>query len=151
MEEKQSAMAEYAGFWIRLAAYLIDGIILWLIGLFTDFYLGQIFKMTGATDLEARVTLNLTAWLMNIAYLVGFWVWRGQTPGKILLGVKIVRTDGSPLSVKRALLRYLGYIVSAITLLIGFLWVAFDAKKQGLHDKIADTCVIQLPPKRAES
>lgn len=147
MEEKQIATREYAGFWIRLTAYLIDGIILWLIGLITDYVSWQIFRLSEASDITVRVALTSVAWLINIAYFVGFWTWRGQTPGKILLGVRVVGTDGSPLSIRRAFLRYLGYIVSGIMLLIGFLWIAFDSRKQGIHDKIADTYVVRLPPK----
>lgn len=87
----------------------------------------------------------LILWLITIAYILGFWVWRGQTPGKMLAGIKIIRTDSSPLDWPHAILRYLGYLVSTVTLLIGFIWIAFDHKKQGLHDKIADTYVVKLP------
>ncbi len=82
---------------------------------------------------------------ISIAYLLGFWIWRGQTPGKMAVGVKIIRTDSSPVKWQCALCRFLGYIVSVTTLFIGFVWVAFDSRKQGLHDRIADTYVVKLP------
>jgi uncharacterized RDD family membrane protein YckC len=88
---------------------------------------------------------NLVSTLITIAYYVVFWTWRGQTPGKMAAGVKVIRTDGSNITLGYALLRYLGYIVSGIMLGIGFLWIAFDPRKQGIHDKIADTYVVKVP------
>jgi uncharacterized RDD family membrane protein YckC len=76
---------------------------------------------------------------------MGFLGWRGQTPGKMIVGIKVLRTDKKPLTLRDSALRYCGYLVSVISLFVGFIWVAFDKKKQGLHDKIADTCVVKLP------
>lgn len=76
-----------------------------------------------------------------IGYPVGFWVLLGQTPGKLLLGLRIVRVNGQPMSIRRALLRYGGYWLSAIPLGLGFLWVLVDARRQGWHDKVAGTYV----------
>jgi uncharacterized RDD family membrane protein YckC len=113
--ENQGEM-EYAGFWIRLAAWLID-----------------------------VVLLSIISWgIVNVAYFIGLWAWRGQTLGQIVANVKVVRTDGKPVDLRTAVLRFLGYIVCVLTLGIGFLLVAFDDRKQGLHDKIAGTYVIPL-------
>ena len=107
---------EYAGFWIRLAAWLID-----------------------------VVLLSIISWgIVNVAYFIGLWAWRGQTLGQMVANVKVVRTDGKPVDLRTAVLRFLGYIVCVLTLGIGFLLVAFDDRKQGLHDKIAGTYVIPL-------
>ena len=89
--------------------------------------------------------IGVIDWLIEIAYFVGFWSWRGQTPGKMVVGIKVIRTDSSLITWPYAFLRYLGYIVSAMTLGIGFIWIAFDSHKQGIHDKIADTYVVKLP------
>lgn len=121
-----------AGFWIRFLAYFIDGIILNVIGWIFSF----IFAMVPG--------LGYIGWIIGIVYVIGFWTWRGQTPGKMAVGVKIVKTDGSPIGIGRAILRYIGYFVSAIILFIGYLWIAWDIRKQGLHDKIAGTYVIKL-------
>ena len=61
------------------------------------------------------------------------------------MGIKVISTDGSPVVRRSALLRYFGYVVSAGILFVGFVWIAFDSHKQGIHDKIADTYVVKLP------
>ncbi len=88
---------------------------------------------------------NLISPLIGVAYFVAFWVWRGQTPGKMVAGIRVIRTDGSNITLGVAFLRCLGYIVSAAVIFIGFIWVAFDRHKQGFHDKIAETYVVKLP------
>ena len=84
--------------------------------------------------------------------VVVFWIYKSATPGKMILGIKIVDSethDKVPNS--RLILRYVGYYVSTIGLLLGFLWVAWDKRKQGWHDKIAGTVVIYgKPPGRAD-
>jgi uncharacterized RDD family membrane protein YckC len=124
---------EYAGFWVRLGAAVIDLIILGSMG-------GIILFGSGSPGL-----LFIGGFMVSVAYFVGFWIWRGQTPGKMALGIKVIRTDSSPVKWQYALCRFLGYIVSVLTLFIGFIWVAFDGRKQGVHDKIADTYVVKLP------
>ncbi|MBT4510589.1 MAG: RDD family protein [Chloroflexi bacterium] len=121
---------EYAGFWRRFVASIIDGIIMNILNaplsfVFTSAYyygLGSLFELV---------------------YTLGFWSWRSQTPGKMALGVKIVTEDGKPIAMGRAIIRYFCYFISAIPLGLGFLWIAWDSKKQGWHDKIAGTYVIR--------
>jgi uncharacterized RDD family membrane protein YckC len=134
VEKKPKEFAlEYAGFWIRLGAGVIDLLVLGFIaGIMAYFFPALIIWVT-------------TGLVISVAYLLGFWVWRGQTPGKMAVGVKIIRTDSSPIKWQCVLYRFLGYIVSVVTLFIGFIWVAFDSRKQGIHDKIADTYVVKLP------
>ena len=121
----------YAGFWRRFAASIIDGIIL---GAIT----GILMAIFGAQQ-----TASWLGSVIGIIYVIGFWTWRGQTPGKMAVGVKIIKTDGSPIGIGRAVLRYIGYLVSTIIIFIGYLMIAWDSKKQGLHDKIAGTYVIK--------
>lgn len=133
MQEEQ-----YAGFWIRVFASIIDSvlIIILMIPIAMMFGLGENSQAFGATD----IILNLGV----IIAVIAFWVAKGATPGKMVTKVKIVDANtGGDLSVGQAIIRYLGYILSSIPLLIGFLWVAFDQKKQGWHDKIAGTVVIK--------
>jgi uncharacterized RDD family membrane protein YckC len=98
--------------------------------------------MTSATSPITSVSGLLQ--LVSIAYFVGFWAWRGQTPGMMLLGLRIARdADGTPPGLGRSILRYIGWVISAFVLFIGFIWIAFDSKKQGWHDKIAGTVVVR--------
>ncbi len=80
--------------------------------------------------------------LMVLIYFVFFWTLVGYTPGKALLGLRVTRQDGRPLSVGRALLRYLGYWVSAIPLFLGFISIFLDRKHEGWHDKLSNTHVV---------
>jgi len=81
--------------------------------------------------------------LVMFAYNWYFWmVNKGQTPGKMLVGIRVIRADGSPLTSVDVLLRTLGFFVSMFVFLLGFLWLLVDRDGQGWHDKIADTRVI---------
>ena len=80
-------------------------------------------------------------------YPIFFWVTVGQTPGKRLFGLLVIQTDGHKLSVGRAFLRVLGYWISALPLFLGFIWILFDGRRQGWHDKLAGTYVIYYRPK----
>lgn len=120
-----------AGLWPRFKAVVADGFILGIINSIIAF-----LPFQGAETVIS---------IIGIMYYIGFWAWKGATPGKMKAGVKIVATDGSSIGVGRAILRFIGYIVSAIILGLGFLMIAWDEKKQGLHDKIASTLVIRVP------
>jgi uncharacterized RDD family membrane protein YckC len=142
---------EFAGFWIRLAAFIIDGIIA---GILVGAIMAIMFPFTWIPlfggdahwiPFYRGTVQNIISNGVNFAYVVAFWTWRGQTPGKMLLNIKVIRTDGSNISLGYAILRYLGYLISGFVLGLGFLWIAFDARKQGWHDKIADTYVVKLP------
>jgi uncharacterized RDD family membrane protein YckC len=127
--------APKAGFWVRVLAYLIDVVALIAI----DYVLALVLS---GGDLAAVSNLGT---LVGIVYLVGFWssYGGGQTLGMRVLGLRVVRTDGSQLTIVQALIRYVGLIIASIPLLIGLIWVAFDANKQGWHDKIAGTYVVK--------
>jgi uncharacterized RDD family membrane protein YckC len=90
-----------------------------------------------------KVVYYCVAYPIQLVYIIGFWTWKGQTPGKMAMGIKIVAADGGPIGLGRAIIRYLCYIVSAVILYLGFIMIAFDKRKQGLHDKIAGTFVIR--------
>ena len=130
------ASAPKAGFWIRFLAIFIDSIILAIIG----GALGAIFNL----QTNGRSGLSL---VLGLIYYVYFWsnssLWPGQTIGSKLLNIRVVKTDGSDLEIASALIRYVGFVISAIPILIGLIWAAFDPNKQGWHDKIAGTYVVK--------
>jgi len=132
---------EYAGFWRRLGASIIDGFILTLVNLSIGFSLGLGGMKPGGL-------LGLVSFLIGVGYVIFFWVSQnGQTLGKRAMAVRVVKDTGEPLDWETAIVRYIGYIISSIILFLGFIWVAFDSKKQGWHDKIAKTYVVKTAGK----
>ena len=130
----------YGGFWIRLVAYVIDSIIASIVAFVP---LVAAIGLAPGNDAAARIAL-LIYFVVTIFYLPFFWGRGGQTPGMRLFGLRVVRArDGSLIGFGRALLRYLGMIIASIPLFLGLIWAGFDRKKQGWHDKIADTVVIR--------
>lgn len=153
------AVYRYAGFWRRLVAYTVDNIILNIVFIVltvivtTAFVLGSMSANSRAwvADLTDPARINLlllpvTAlyMVMSIAYFTYFHGIKGRTPGKMLMGLEVLSTNGTPIGFGIAFLRSVGYLVSSIFYL-GFIWAAFDKRKQGWHDKIAGTVVIIRP------
>lgn len=135
---------EYAGFWIRFLAVILDTVLLLIISvpLLLVIYGPGVFFITESPGLLYD-TINLG--LPIVGFLV-FWHYKAADPGKLMMGIYIVDADtlGQP-SFGRLVLRYIGYYISALPLLLGFFWAAFDKRKQGFHDKIARTVVIKMP------
>jgi uncharacterized RDD family membrane protein YckC len=135
----------YAGFWIRFLAYIIDGIILGVVGRILFGASVTQFDTYGSADAGLSFSVNYSGWrvLVPLAYLLIFWITCSATPGKMICGLKIVEESGQKLSWQKALLRVVGYMISAVVVFIGFIWIGFDKKKQGWHDKIAGTYVVK--------
>jgi uncharacterized RDD family membrane protein YckC len=150
MEQQSDAAAlEFAGFWRRLGAFLLDAVILSALTspLLAWHGMPHFWDISIAWYLFPLVAIsNFLSTVLTIAYYVVFWAWHGQTPGKMIMSVRVIRTDGTGLSLGYSLLRYVGYIISGFFFGLGFLWIAFDARKQGWHDKIAATYVVKVPP-----
>ena len=121
----------YGGFWIRVVAYFIDAIVLLIV---------QLILIAAVENQGVLTLVNLIfGWL----YFAGLESAKGGTPGKLALGLRVTTENGSYPSFLRATGRYFAKILSALILLIGYIMVAFDSHKQGLHDKIAGTYVIK--------
>jgi len=129
------ATTEKIGFWIRVVAFIIDGVILAIISsiLSSILFGGDQIRSNG---------LNT---LVGLAYSLYFWssYGHGQTVGNRIMKIRVVKTDGSELTLMESFIRYVGLILSFICIFIGVIWVAFDANKQGWHDKIANTYVVR--------
>jgi len=142
-----------AGFFSRLEAFVIDLIILSILEFVSSTFLRSIIEFFRFAKLAAYLrdlldipTYNLVTGavittLLGIAYFTFFWTLVGFTPGKALLGLKIMRRNGARISFGRSLVRFFAYWISAIPLFLGFLWILWDPKRQGWHDKIVDTQV----------
>ena len=139
----------YSGFWIRVAAYVIDQVILTIVTLPVSLWFNiklQQALQGGQFDWQTIVQyLGLsTAWSITATVLYG-WLFIGRyaaTPGKMLVKLKVVTGDGGRVSYQRALARAGGRIVSDLTCMIGYLMPLFDEQKRALHDRMCDTRVI---------
>ena len=134
--------AQPVGFWKRVLASIIDSILMLLV-IFPILYMvygGEYFTSTtmshGALDM-------ILQYLFPALAVILFWIYKSATPGKMMIGAKIVDAKtGGPASAGKLILRYVGYFVAMIPLMLGILWVAWDPRKQGWHDKIAGTMVV---------
>ncbi|MDA3921316.1 MAG: RDD family protein [Salinisphaera sp.] len=157
--KRQPALV-YAGFWIRVWASIIDSalvlivlfpVLRWIFGpgsSQTD--AGQLYTASGQIN-WAALSISwpgpmdfILYWLLPAAIVVLFWRTRKATPGKMAIHARIVdaRTGETPSS-RQLIIRYLGYYVSTLPLCLGLIWVGIDARKQGWHDKLAQTVVVR--------
>ncbi len=138
-----------AGFWMRAVAALVDAAIVFGLQLI----LGGILALTGTVTVvgsnggatETAFIVHFFSYLISFAYYIFFTGYCGQTPGKMALRIKVVRQDGSPIGYGRAAFREVpAKFLSGIIFGIGYLMVAFDEQRRGLHDRMSDTYVIKL-------
>jgi uncharacterized RDD family membrane protein YckC len=133
--EREEMVLDLAGAGSRLISYLIDSIIVGVIGGILNYVsmnvggtLGGIFAFLGV--------------LVSVAYFTYFFG-NGQTPGMKAMKIKLIGTDGTyPIGYGKGFLRWIGMIISAVVILLGYVWILIDKKKQGWHDKIAGTYVV---------
>lgn len=140
----------YAGLWIRVLAYVIDSVILSVIGFVVTRVVGSPFTILIDPVTNQIQTVNwnggaqLVLTFVGLCYFAGFWGLQGQTPGQRALGLRVVRArDGAPPGLVPAFIRGLGMLISTWAFFLGLLWVAWDPRKQGWHDKIAGTFVVR--------
>ena len=141
-EEAPDTDPRYVGFWPRFLAFTVDSVwVALIIGLIVAAAYGG--KLSASPEGPAATMIQL---LLGAAAIILFWVYTSTTPGKMIVKAIIVdaKTLGIP-STRQLIGRYLGYYVSILALGLGFLWIAFDKRKQGWHDKLAGTVVIRKP------
>jgi uncharacterized RDD family membrane protein YckC len=136
----------YAGFWIRFGAALIDGVILSIVNAAITFALFggiSVASSPGAGTGSLLLSFSITM-ALYISYFCGFESSSKQaTPGKMAVGIKVGNYNGEQISFMNALGRYLAKFISGIILLIGYMMAGWDEKKQALHDKLASTYVYE--------
>jgi len=154
---------DHGGFFLRLAAYLIDGVLVSVVIWILAFILIGSSFMTMAVDVEndqvseeQMMALAGSMGLLAVISIVITWLYfaimesskNQATVGKMVLGLKVTNLNGDPIGFGQATGRYFGKIISALIMYIGFIMIAFTEKKQGLHDMIAATLVLKkdVPP-----
>jgi uncharacterized RDD family membrane protein YckC len=134
------------GFGRRLAATVLDAVVVLVFSMLGSTAAGVIGLVLGMYSPEAEEIANrfviAAGLIISVGYYMACWANGGQTLGNFSTMIRVVSKDGSPVTWGKAILRFVGYIVSAIPFSLGFLWVAFDSRRQGWHDKIAGTYVI---------
>ena len=140
----QTSEMQYVGFWARLCAAVIDLVLQTLITL------PLVYVIYGRLSEPETIFIGwgpfFITYVLPAILIIGFWLRLQATPGKMAISAVIVDADtGAPLTPRQSIIRYLGYYVSALGLGLGYIWVAFDKRKQGWHDKMANSVVIRRP------
>lgn len=148
--------SHYAGFWRRVLAMMIDGAILFFIGV-SLLIIGVLALWKGSIPLGGFHSLRFSdttayffitwlfaSFLVKMSYFTYFHGTSGQTPGKIILRIRVEQVDGEEMTLGIGFLRWVGYIISTLPLYLGFLWIGLDPRKRGWHDWIAGTVVVRL-------
>src|SRR4030066_248912 len=139
-----------AGLGLRIGAFLLDIIILFVVTtltLWVGFSLGSIvFNIREENFINVIVPLYLILFFLSTTYFVFLQGFSGKTIGKMLFGIRVIRTDGESIGFWDALIRWVGYFISLIFIFIGFIWAVFDPKRQAWHDKFAETYVVKEYP-----
>ncbi len=136
---------QYANFWVRAGAKIIDIFILWTIGMLVSFFLG--FFISPTYDMENSMTFPILAnffqLIIAISYTTYFLGKYSATPGKMACHLKVVTPDGGKVTYSQAAYRYFAEIISSLIFCIGYLMAIFDIERRTLHDRIAGTRVVR--------
>lgn len=154
-------LGHYAGFASRFIAFVVDGVVVSLgvgmvavatsslqalIELIVSIQFIQVLPYLDWLLLLSPALVSLMAPLLFVSYHVLFLTTAGRTPGKALMGLRVLMLNGSRPSLATAIRRVIFYIVSALPAFAGFLWVLVDDRRQAFHDRISGTCVIYTWP-----
>ncbi len=121
---------ELADIGTRFIALIIDSIILGVI--------------TGVLFAGARTTGGVIGFIVGVAYHWYFLTQQnGQTPGKRIMGIRVIKVTGEPLQFADVLVRYIGYYINSVIIMLGWIWALMDKDRQGWHDKLAGTYVVR--------
>jgi uncharacterized RDD family membrane protein YckC len=143
-EQPEPGHVEYAGFWVRVGASIIDSILMVLIaGPLLWYIYGADYFLVDTGRFVAGTADVLISYVFPAVAIIAFWLAREATPGKMALSLAIVDADTfGKIRVGQAIGRYFGYYLSSLPLGLGLFWVGWDERKQGWHDKLAGTVVV---------
>ena len=146
---RPAAAPRFAGFWVRFLAKCIDGVLLYGIALLVErAVVGTVFNGVFPAPRDWEDFLRLLAWtapintLIAVGYTVFFMARHEATPGKRMLGLRVVRADGGRVGTARVVGRYFAETLSTIIFFAGYVMAAFDDEKRSLHDYLCDTRVV---------
>ena len=149
-------LGQYAGFVTRLIAWMTDQFIIGTVVAVSiaavSFVIQSLPTVARLGHEDTLLSIGVVIGVLitisvPVVYFIGSWMLAGQTIGKWLMGVRIVRTDGGRLRFSNCVVRLIGYLISAI-MLLGFLWILVDNRRQGFHDKLARTFVVYAWPEQ---
>jgi len=146
--QEDNLKGNYAGFVSRLIAFGVDVAVVTFVLIVLTWLVNTVLVLFSLDELAAMETIlkilvsGAFALLFSASYFIFFWTLASMTPGKLLMGLRIVTAGGHPLTFGRAVRRMLGYIVSIAVIFLGFVWILIDNRRQGWHDKIAGTFVV---------
>ena len=165
IETKLTKQTEYAGFWLRFAAYIIDSLVVKTISSIIAILIVVIiaFIAIGMDNISNSIDILTNSNLLKISLIIGSvsilslfniaacWLYyalfesskNGGTLGKMAVGIKVTDLNGDRISFTRATGRYFGRIITNLTLLIGYIMAGFTDRKQALHDMIASCLVVK--------
>jgi len=141
-----SENTQYGGFLVRFVAHFIDSLILGFIGGTIGGVLGTVGAVSG--DETVIGLMSLIAILLGAVIAIIYYAYfessdKQATPGKMTMGLKVINKEGGKISFMNAVGRYFAKVLSGVIIYIGYIMIAFDEKKQGLHDKLASTYVVK--------
>ncbi len=138
----------YAGLFVRLSSFVVDNLICFFAARLTQWGASETYRVLHGFRLDGDTRFLLATILFYLlfftVYFVYFLTHGGQTPGKRILGIKVVALDGGEVDGFRALLRTMGYAFSCFLFGLGYLWAGVDRYRQSWHDKIAGTVVLEI-------
>jgi len=139
-------LGHYAGFITRLFAWIVDQLIIFGLSWLTHYIGNFVIESFSFTNPTYEGLMQITIYLVNIVifwvYFIGSWMVSGQTLGKSLFGLRVVRTDGKRVKFRNAFVRFITTWISALFFFMGYWWVLFDKKRQAWHDHLAGTYVV---------
>jgi uncharacterized RDD family membrane protein YckC len=146
----------YAGLVTRVVAFVIDAAIVNGIAFVFGASISLALSVFGISLDEVpdgvTVAVGVGGWvLINVAYFAGSWALTGQTTGMRLMTIRVLRTNGERLSLRRGLRRILAMILAALPLFAGYLLILVDDRRRGLHDRLAGTVVLFLTAEEREA